>query len=137
MDYDQYIIRHFEYWTLYVHEQQYPYLGRSYAWAVRSDAHRIRDMLTFERNELFDLVIPSWEKAVAALFHPDWTNAAALGNTSPHLHWHLIPRYHSPRVYAGVTFEDPNPKGNYAPYPKKELPLEFVLQIRDQLKANL
>jgi diadenosine tetraphosphate (Ap4A) HIT family hydrolase len=33
--------------------------------------------------------------ALDKVFHPDKINYELLGNVSPHLHWHLIPRYKS------------------------------------------
>ncbi len=53
------------------------------------------------------------------------------------MHAHLIPRYHSPRLVHGIEFVDPNPKGNYAPYPKKELDLAILLRIKEDIKAKL
>jgi diadenosine tetraphosphate (Ap4A) HIT family hydrolase len=40
-------------------------------------------------------------RAIAAAFKPRKMNYELLGNTVPHLHWHLFPRYEW----------DPNPKG--------------------------
>lgn len=33
------------------------------------------------------------EAAVCEVMHPDKINLASLGNMTPHLHWHVIPRY--------------------------------------------
>ena len=136
-DYDKFKIKIYNNWDLYLHEQQYPYIGRYYAWAQRDDAAKVTDMTARERDELFDVVIPAWNNAVAKLFKHDWPNVACLGNTAPHLHWHLIPRYNSPRIINGIEFTDPNPTGNYAPYPKKTLPLELILEIKKDMKLNL
>jgi diadenosine tetraphosphate (Ap4A) HIT family hydrolase len=40
---------------------------------------------------LFDLRLCT--KAIRAALTPDHMNLELLGNTSPHLHWHIIPRY--------------------------------------------
>lgn len=38
------------------------------------------------------------ERAIVRALHPDHVNIALLGNTIPHLHWGIIPRYqHDPR----------------------------------------
>ena len=34
-------------------------------------------------------------RALRSVFRPDHMNYECLGNTSPHLHWHIIPRYRS------------------------------------------
>ncbi|MBU0456996.1 MAG: hypothetical protein ABH824_02225 [Nanoarchaeota archaeon] len=90
-----------------------------------------------ERNELFDVILSEWNGAVKKLFSHDWPNISCLGNTSPHLHWHLIPRYYSPRNCYGIEFIDPNPKGNYSPYPKKDLSPEILMKIKEEIKINI
>src|SRR3989344_6980266 len=129
MEYEQFRIKRYDNWGLFLHTAQFPYLGRCYAWALREEAERVTDMNLLERNELFDIVIPEWDKAVKKLFNHDWSNVVLLGNNSPHIHWHLIPRFNSPRKINNIEFIDQNPKGNYAPYLKKELPLEMLLKI--------
>ncbi len=112
---DQFKIREYQFWDLYLHEQQYPYIGRCYAWALRDDALRPTDMNVPERNELFDTIVPAWESAITKLFRMDWPNIAILGNTTAHLHAHLIPRYNYPVSFRGIAFVDPQPKN--APWP--------------------
>ena len=34
-------------------------------------------------------------KAIRAALNPDHVNLELLGNSSPHLHWHIVPRYKS------------------------------------------
>jgi diadenosine tetraphosphate (Ap4A) HIT family hydrolase len=69
-------------------------------------------------------------RAIAAAFKPRKMNYELLGNTVPHLHWHLFPRYES----------DPNPKGptwetNHTPrLPSPEEYAETVAAIRRQLR---
>lgn len=135
--FEDFKIRTFEFWDLYLHKNQFPYLGRCYAWAKRPEARKVSDMNPAETKELFEVVLPAWEKALKIVSNPDWTNAACLGNTSPHLHWHFIPRYNSPRQFDGFEFIDPNPKGNYAPYPKKELPTGLLMHIKTELTNNI
>lgn len=43
-------------------------------------------------------------------------NYAALSNTSPKIHVHLVPRYQEAREFAGVVFKDTRWGKNYAPY---------------------
>lgn len=136
-DFEKLRIKVYDNWDLFLHVNQYPYLGRVYAWAHREDASQLRDMNIDSRNELFDAVVPQWERTVRKLFQSDWTNAACLGNTSPHLHWHLIPRYNSPRKFEGIEFVDSNPRGNYSPYAKKEIPMDVLLKIREEIVNGL
>lgn len=129
-DCEKYKIKVYDNWDLYMHEKQYPYIGRVYAWAKRKEANLTTNMSKPEREELFEKIIPEWDKAILKLFNRDWHNIASLGNTSPHLHWHLIPRYKSEREFYGLKFIDPNPKGNYAPYPKMNIKEAILQQIK-------
>jgi diadenosine tetraphosphate (Ap4A) HIT family hydrolase len=50
------------------------------------------DLSASDRTFLMDAV---WkvEQAMRAVMAPDKVNLASLGNMTPHLHWHVIPRY--------------------------------------------
>ena len=55
-----------------------------------------------ESRALFDEVVAVSE-AIAAVTEPWKMNYACLGNTEPHVHWHLTPRYESdPRRYDAI-----------------------------------
>lgn len=136
-DYDQFRIRSYTHWDLFLDKKQYPYIGRCYAWAKREKADLVTDITMQELHELFGNVIPSWDEAVKAVFKHDRPNVAILGNEEHHLHAHLIPRYNAPRTFDGIEFVDPNPKGNYAPYPKKEIRLDMLLAIKEEIRAKL
>lgn len=65
-------------------------------------------------------------------------NYAALSNTSPVIHVHIIPRYKEAREFAGAVFKDERWGKNYAPYDRSFVTEESVLfQIRDALIENL
>jgi diadenosine tetraphosphate (Ap4A) HIT family hydrolase len=132
--YDQFKIKHFKHWGLYLHTNQFPYIGRCYAAAIREDADLVTEMNISECEELFSKIVPSWHKAVSELFGKSRPNVAILGNEWPHLHAHLIPRFHDSKYFYGMEFIDPNPKGNYSPYEKKEIPIETLLEIREDIR---
>ncbi|WP_211462620.1 HIT family protein [Collimonas silvisoli] len=50
------------------------------------------DLSAADRNQFMDAV---WtvETAVRNIMLPEKINLACLGNMTPHLHWHVIPRY--------------------------------------------
>lgn len=50
------------------------------------------DLEIHERERLMAVVF-AVEQAVRDIMHPDKINLASLGNKTPHLHWHVIPRY--------------------------------------------
>lgn len=133
-DFDKFKIREYSFWDLYLHKEQYPYIGRCYAWARREDAKNLFDMNFQESSELL-AIIHDWGDALRFLFgNRAWPNLAILGNTTPHLHVHLIPRHKESIELYGIKFEDPNPSGNYAPYPKMDLPLETLMRIKSDIE---
>lgn len=126
-----YVLKRYEHWVLYLHPNQYPYLGRCYAAAIRDEADLVTDMSPEEGNELFQVVIPGWSRALYSMFRIEFRpNVAILGNDWAHLHCHMIPRYKQVVTFRGEEFVDPNPSGNYSPYPKKKLPLVIVLDMK-------
>lgn len=50
------------------------------------------DLPAAERARLMEIVF-AVEQALRAALAPDKVNLASLGNLTPHLHWHVIPRY--------------------------------------------
>jgi diadenosine tetraphosphate (Ap4A) HIT family hydrolase len=64
------------------------------------------DLSAAERERLMTIVF-SVETAIRATLHPDKINLACLGNMTPHLHWHVIPRFkhdnHFPQTVWGVA----------------------------------
>jgi diadenosine tetraphosphate (Ap4A) HIT family hydrolase len=50
------------------------------------------DLPPGERLRLMETVF-AVEQALRAALAPDKVNLASLGNLTPHLHWHVIPRY--------------------------------------------
>ena len=122
---------------LTLHKNQFPYIGRCYASAIREDADLVTDMKTSEAEELFSIVIPSWHKTVSKLFGESRPNVAILVNEWSHLHAHLIPRFQDTKHFYEIDFIDPNPKGNYSPYPKREISLDVLLRIKEDIQQGI
>ena len=63
------------------------------------------DLSAAEREHLMATVF-AVETAIREAMHPDKINLASLGNLTPHLHWHVIPRFrhdkHFPQPIWGV-----------------------------------
>jgi len=51
------------------------------------------DLGSAERRHFMDIVF-ALESALRDLLQPDKINLASLGNMTPHLHWHVVPRWH-------------------------------------------
>ena len=137
MDFSELKIKQYDFWDLYLHQNQYPYIGRCYASARRENADLATDMNFEEREELFSRVISEWAKSIEHLFGQFRPNIACFGNEWNHLHWHLIPRYKDKIEFNGINFTDPNPNGNYSPYVKMQLGKKVILEIKDFLRKRL
>jgi diadenosine tetraphosphate (Ap4A) HIT family hydrolase len=63
--------------------------------------------LSAAEREHFMATVFAVEAAVRKVMHPDKINLASLGNMTPHLHWHVIPRYahdkHFPQPIWGMA----------------------------------
>ena len=56
-------------------------------------AREMTDLDAAERAEVMRVVF-AVERAVRDVCRPDKVNVASLGNVTPHVHWHVIPRWH-------------------------------------------
>ena len=137
MDYEQLKIKSYSHWDVYLHENQC-YIGRVFA-LLREDSG-VDDLMSVdgEVREEFFLIGKEIKNALHILFQPDKMNYAALSNTSPRIHVHIVPRYKEERIFSGVVFKDARWGKNYAPYDRLFVVDEPVLfAIRDALKETL
>jgi diadenosine tetraphosphate (Ap4A) HIT family hydrolase len=139
--YAQFDVKHYTHWTLRIEEKQ-RYLGQAMAWLERDgNLQRFSSLTEAERNELWNIVLPEYEKAIQELWQPDHMNYAWLGNNvdahNGHGHLHLIPRYKMPRIFAGREFVDGRWGYNYAPYAQEPAPMVVAHAVCDALIAQL
>ena len=64
------------------------------------------DLAAPERLHLMRVVF-AVEAGLRELLSPDKVNLASLGNMSPHLHWHVIPRFRGDRHFPGPIWGAP------------------------------
>jgi diadenosine tetraphosphate (Ap4A) HIT family hydrolase len=79
-----------------------------------------------ERISVMNVVF-AVERVVRSLFAPDKMNLASLGNMTPHLHWHVIPRWHDDRHFPGPIWGRPQ---------RDTLPRRLAISI-DAMRAAL
>ena len=142
MNTDALLIARFTHWELSLCADVSPYLGRCVAWARRADADRFTDVTAEELEELRTVVAVWYEAlnnwlAAEGRDRPYRENLSILGNSVPHLHAHLIPRYERPVEAFGVTFTDPRPHHHYKPYERTLVPDEVIEKIRDALSEHV
>jgi diadenosine tetraphosphate (Ap4A) HIT family hydrolase len=98
---------------------------------VNAHVREMTDLAATDRQHLMDVV---WavETALRRRLAPDKMNVATLGNVTPHLHWHVIPRFaddtHFPQPVWGVA---------QRAAPARRLPTDFVAGIAADLAAAL
>ena len=61
-------------------------------------ATEMGDLDAAERDRLMAVVF-AVEAAVRETMRPDKMNLASLGNMTPHVHWHVVPRYRDDRHF--------------------------------------
>ena len=74
-------------------------------------------------------------KALAEAFAPDHFNYAFLQNQDKHVHFHVIPRFATPRKFAGCLFEDPDFPGHYrVPSPGNMVSGDVLTEVADGIR---
>ncbi|MBA3695728.1 MAG: HIT family protein [Methylotenera sp.] len=72
------------------------------------------------------------ELAIREVLHPDKINLASLGNKTPHIHWHVIPRFvndkHFPNSHWGEAVRDDK---------TVELSTENIEVLTQKIKAHI
>ncbi len=70
------------------------------------------DLVPVERARMMKTVF-AVELTLREMFNPDKINLASLGNKTPHIHWHVIPRFtndrHFPNSHWGEAVRASNP----------------------------
>lgn len=94
-NYERFLIKEFEHWKLYLHQNQ-AYLGRCYLWARREADVSLAGATTEEFLEL-RVLSQGIESVLGNLFNPNFFEYHQMGNEAPHLHVHIVPRYKSSR----------------------------------------
>ena len=86
-----------------VDEPDYPGFVRV---ILNRHAREMTDLDAREREALMAIV---WkvEEAVREAMQPDKMNVASLGNMTPHVHWHVIPRFRDDRHFPGPVWAAP------------------------------
>lgn len=84
-----------------------------------------------ERRRLMDVVF-AVEAAVRETMQADKMNLASLGNQTPHVHWHVIPRFRDDRHFPGPIWAEP--KRERTPHPERE---KRALQVAGAITSSL
>jgi len=69
-------------------------------------AREMTDLAAADRRALMDVVL-AVEAVMRETMQPDKMNLASLGNMTPHVHWHVIPRFRDDRHFPGPVWAAP------------------------------
>ena len=86
-----------------VDEPDYPGFCRV---ILKRHATEMTDLDPAERDGLM-AVVYAVEEAIRATMQADKMNLASLGNMTPHVHWHVIPRFRDDRHFPGPIWAPP------------------------------
>ena len=102
-----------DFWTLVLNENQAT-LGRVF-FALN---HHETDIARLTDAEVVSLwaFVRETKAALTALFAPDHFNYMFLMNLTPHVHFHLFPRYAQPREFGGQSYTDDQFGDHYDPH---------------------
>lgn len=100
----------------------------------RGHVREMSDLAGAERRHLMRVVFAA-EVALRELCRPDKINLASLGNVTPHLHWHVIPRWADDRNFPAPIWA--TPPAQRAAAPAGSRPLISVQTLRDHLVGAL
>ncbi len=101
-----------DYWTLVLNENQAT-LGRVFFVLNRHETDIAN--LTDDEVLLLWAFVRETKAALIALFAPNHFNYMFLMNLTPHVHFHIFPRYAEPREFANQTFADSRYGDHYDP----------------------
>jgi len=86
-----------------VDEPDYPGFVRV---ILKRHAREMGDLAADEREALMAVVF-AVEAAVRETMQPDKMNLASLGNMTPHVHWHVVPRFADDRHFPNPIWAAP------------------------------
>ena len=86
-----------------VDEPDYPGFCRV---ILKRHARELTDLSESERGALMSVVF-AVEAAVRETMQPDKMNVASLGNMTPHVHWHVVPRFRDDRHFPNPIWAAP------------------------------
>lgn len=103
--------------VLLLNDTDYPAYCR-----VELHAHtkEMTDLPPHERARMMKMVF-AVELAIREIFNPDKINLASLGNKTPHLHWHVIPRFEDDKHFPNSHWGEVMREGSFAPLDEKNI----------------
>ncbi len=99
---------------------------------VICNAHvqEMTDLAPAQRSQMM-MTVCKVEQVLREVLRPDKINLASLGNLTPHLHWHVIPRYRNDKHFPQAIWAAPQRDGDVS------LPNAWKTTLINTLQAHL
>jgi diadenosine tetraphosphate (Ap4A) HIT family hydrolase len=81
---------------------------------LKAHIKEMTDLAPADRARTMKVVF-AVETAVREVIQPDKINLASLGNKTPHVHWHIIPRFKNDKHFPNSHWGEATQAGNPAP----------------------
>jgi len=128
------LIKEYKYWKLLLRNKNIT-LGA--AVLITKEHYEALSELNYEEMKEFLDIVKEYNKAVKAAFNHEKTNYLMLMMKDKHTHYHILPRYSSPRNFAGFEWTDEDwPKMTWK-QTKPEVSMEILQKVKEELKKNL
>ncbi len=95
-----------------------------------SHVAEMTDLPVAQRSTLM-MTVCKVEQALRDVMQPDKINLASLGNMTPHLHWHVIPRYRDDKHFPQPVW------GTAQRVSTRQVAVEKLLKLRLTIRASL
>ena len=96
---------------------------------LKAHLKEMTDLTPADRTKTMNVVF-AVETAIREVIQPDKVNLASLGNKTPHVHWHVIPRFENDKHFPNSHWGEATQTGNPPP-----LSLAILSQLKTKIAA--
>lgn len=91
------------------------------------EIHHLTPAIQSEMYKIMNII----ENIVTDVYSPDKINLASLGNKTPHIHWHIIPRFTNDNFFPQSIWSEPVRQNKF------ENSIDEIDQLKQQLHLKL
>ncbi|MDA9913555.1 HIT family protein [Methylophilaceae bacterium] len=91
------------------------------------EIHHLNPTIQSEMYKIMNII----ENIVTDVYNPDKINLASLGNKTPHIHWHIIPRFTNDNFFPQSIWSEPVRQNKF------ENSIDEINQLKQQLHVKL
>ena len=116
-----------------VNEENYPGLCRV---ILQDHVREMTDLEPLRRARLMQAVFAT-ERALRTTMEPAKVNLASLGNMTPHLHWHVIPRFADDAHFPDAIWSTPRRPGTVRSAPAPARLAGLIAELMDGMDGSM